>query len=159
MTSTASAAEYLSAEHQHHERTAAELRHVTRGSRQHGRDHVRVDAVSLEIRRGEVTSLLSRHDRSASSLLDLLDGRASASWGSVLRHEPAARVQPGTASTRSSRSGRTWSITQRRSGRAADLGWIDQVTEALELERHARLSRRAGRPRAPRPVGGRAGVW
>ena len=124
MTSTASAAEFLPAEHPHHERPAAELRHVTSGSRQHGRYQVRVDAVSLEIRRGEVTTLLSRHDRSAGSLLDLLDGRASASWGSVSvagRERPARPASAtgsgtgrsrgcsrGTASTRSSRSGRTW---------------------------------------------------
>ena len=133
MTSTASAAEFLPAEHEYDERTAAELRHVTSGSRQHGRYHVRVDAVSLDIVRGEVTSLLSRHDRSAGSLLDLLDGRASASWGSVLTHDQTSRVQPGYGIYPKLTVRQNLVIAQRRSGRAADLGWIDQVTEALEL--------------------------
>ena len=133
MTSTASAAEYLPAEESHDQQPAAELHHVTSGSRRHGRYQVRVDAVTLEIRRAEVTTLLSRHDRSAGSMLDLLDGRASASWGAVLSHERAARVQPGYGIYPKLTVRQNLVITQRRSGRAADLGWIDQVTEALEL--------------------------
>jgi ABC-type branched-subunit amino acid transport system ATPase component len=67
---------------------------------------------SSELPRGEVTTLLSRHDGSAGQLLDLLDGRASVSRGSVgvaghkvsgldprerfrLRREQVTRVQLG----------------------------------------------------------------
>ena len=133
MTSTASAADFLPAEHPHHRRPAAELRNVTSGSRHHGRFQVRVDAVSLDIRRAEVTTLLSRHDRSAASLLDVIHGRASASWGSVIMDERAARVQPGYGIYPRLTVRQNLVIAQRRSGRAADFGWIDQVTEALEL--------------------------
>ena len=150
MTSTAAAAEILPVEHPHDDRPAAEFRHVTSGSRRHGRYHVHVDAVSLEIRRGEVTTLLSRHDRSAGALLDLLDGRESASWGSVsvagrelsgldrgeryrLKYGQVARVQPGYGIYPKLTVRQNLVIARRRSGQPADLGWIDQVTEALEL--------------------------
>ena len=150
MTSTASAAEFLPAEHPHHERPAAELRHVTSGSRRHGRYHVRVDAVSLEIRRGEVTTLLSRHDRSAGSAAGParrpgvgqlgVGARRGRDLSGLdrderyrLRYGHVARVQPGYGIYPKLTVRQNLVIAQRRSGRPADLGWIDQVTEALEL--------------------------
>jgi putative ABC transport system ATP-binding protein len=148
MTSTATA--FLPSPRLYDEDIAAELRQVTSGSRRHRRFQRPVDGVTLELRRGEVTTLLSRHDRSASELLDLLDGRATASRGSVrvagqevsglgprdlfrLRREQVTRVQPGYGIYPKLTVRQNLVIAQRRSGRAADVRWIDEVTESLGL--------------------------
>jgi putative ABC transport system ATP-binding protein len=150
MTSTATAAALLPSPRNHDESVPAEVRQVTSDSRRHRRYQRLVDEVSLELHRGEVTTLLSRHDRSAGWLLDLLDGRATASWGSVrvagrevsglnrselsrLRHDQVARVQPGYGIYPKLTVRQNLVIAQRRSGRDADLRWIDRVTESLEL--------------------------
>ena len=150
MTSTATAAAFLPRPRNHDESVAAELRHVTSDSHRHRRYERLVDEVSLELHQGEVTTLLSRHDRSAGWLLDLLDGRARASWGSVrvaghevsrldrselsrLGHDQVARVQPAYGIYPKLTVRQNLVIAQRRSGRGADLRWIDQVTECLEL--------------------------
>ena len=150
MTSTATATAFLPSPRRHDEDIAAELRQVTNGSRRHRRNQQPVDGVSLELRRGEVTALLSRHDGSAGRLLDLLDGRATASRGSVrvaghevsgldprelfrLRREQVTRVQPGYGIYPKLTVRQNLVIAQRRSGRAADLRWIDKVTESLGL--------------------------
>jgi putative ABC transport system ATP-binding protein len=142
MTSTAAATAFLPSPRNHDESIAAELRQVTSYSRRHRRYLRLADEVSLELHRGEVTTLLSRHDRSAGWLLDLLDGRSTASWGSVrvaghelsrLRHDQVARVQPGYGIYPKLTVRQNLVIAQRRSGRHADLRWIDQVTESLGL--------------------------
>jgi putative ABC transport system ATP-binding protein len=150
MTSTATATAFLPSPRRYDEDIAAELRQVTSGSRRHRRYQRPVDGVSLELRRGEVTTLLSRHDGSAGQLLDLLDGRATVGRGSArvaghevsgldprelfrLRREQVARVQPGYGIYPKLTVRQNLVIAQRRSGRGADLRWIDQVTECLEL--------------------------
>ena len=62
---------------------AAELRYVTLATHRRHRHQLVLDNVNVTIHRGEVMSVLSRHDAAASTLLDLLDGRAEPSWGSV----------------------------------------------------------------------------
>ena len=148
MTSTATA--FLPGPRPYDDAVAAELRQVTSGSRRHRQFQRPVDGLSLELRRGEVTTLLSRHDRSAGELLDLLDGRATASRGSVrvagqevsgldprdlyrLRREQVTRVQPGYGIYPKLAVRQNLVIAQRRSGRAADVPWIDEVTESLGL--------------------------
>jgi ABC-type lipoprotein export system ATPase subunit len=150
MTSSATAAAFLPGQRRGDETIAAELRHVTTGSSRHRGYQRLVDEVSLELHRGEVTTLLSRYDGSASELLDLLDGRATASRGSVLvaghevsglaprdlfalRRERVPRVQPGYGIYPKLTVRQNLVIAQRRSGRVADLRWIDDVTETLGL--------------------------
>lgn len=132
------------------ESIAAELRQVSGGSRRHRRFPRPVEGVSLEVHRGEVTTLLSRHDRSAGRLLDLLDGRARPAWGSVrvaghevsaldrrelfrLRREQVTRVQPGFGIYPKLTVRQNLVVVQRRTGRPADLEWIEDVTAALGL--------------------------
>ena len=129
---------------------AAELRDVTVARRRRHLHQVLLDDVSVQIRRGEVTTLLSRHDRSAGTMLDLLDGRVQPSWGSVqvagtevtrldraglhrFRHEHATRVWRGFGVQPRLTVGQNLVIAQRRSGREADPEWIGRVTEALGL--------------------------
>ena len=148
MISTATA--FLPSPRRDDEAIAAQLRQVTSGSRRHRRFQWPVDGLSLELRRGEVTTLLSRHDTSAGELLDLLDGRATATRGSVrvagqevsglaprdlyrLRREQVTRVQPGYGIYPKPTVRQNLVIAQRRSGRAADVRWIDEVTESLGL--------------------------
>jgi putative ABC transport system ATP-binding protein len=148
MTSTATA--FLPSPRSYDESVAVELRHVTSDSRRHRRYQRLVGEVSLELRRGEVTTLLSRHDTTAGRLLDLLDGRAKPSGGSVrvagrevsrldrselsrLRHEQVARVQPGYGIYPKLTVRQNLVIARRRTGRDADLPWIDEVTESLGL--------------------------
>jgi putative ABC transport system ATP-binding protein len=129
---------------------AAELRYVTLANH-HGHHHRLVlDNVSLGIHRGEVTTVLSRHDTAATTLLDLLDGRVEPSWGSVkvaghevtrlghhdlqqLRHEHVARVLPTYAVHPRLSVRQNLVVAQRRSGRPADLAWVDQVVDLLGL--------------------------
>jgi putative ABC transport system ATP-binding protein len=150
MTSTTAPATFLPSPQMYDGSIAAELRQVTSGSNRHHRHQRLRGGVSLELRRGEVTTLLSRYDGSAGRLLDLLDGRAPASQGSVrvaghdvsgldprelfrLRREQVARVQPGYGIYPKLTVRQNLAIAQRRSGRRADLGWIDDVAEALGL--------------------------
>ena len=112
MTSTTAPATLLPSPRWYDGDIAAELRQVTSGNDGHRRHQRFRGEVSLELRRGEVTTLLSRYDRSADRLLDLFDGRTPASRGSVrvarqevseldprelfrLRREQVARVQSG----------------------------------------------------------------
>jgi putative ABC transport system ATP-binding protein len=138
---------------------AAELRYVTLAShRGHHRHRLVLDNVSLEILRGEVTTVLSRHDSAASNLLDLLDGRVEPSWGSVkvagrevtrlghhdlyrLRQEHIARVLPTYAAHPRLSVRQNLVVAQRRSGRPADLEWVDRIAELLGL--HGMLGYRA----------------
>src|SRR4051812_42330460 len=62
---------------------AADLRYVTLATHRLHKHQLLLDNVNLEIRRGEVTTVLSRHDTAASTLLDVLEGRVEPSWGSV----------------------------------------------------------------------------
>ena len=121
---------------------AAELRFVTVATHRLHRHQLVLDNVTVAIQRGEVMSVLSRHDTGASKLLDVLDGRW-ARWirpsvGHELtrsepprpvpaRHDHIARVLPCTASTRDSPSGRTSSSrSAARVGqptRAGSTGW------------------------------------
>ena len=97
---------------------------MTSGSDRHRR-HQRLNGeVSLELRRGEVTTLLSRYDESAGRLLDQLRR---------LPREQVARVQPGYGIYPELTVRQNLAIAQRRSGRPADLGWLDDVAEALGL--------------------------
>jgi putative ABC transport system ATP-binding protein len=129
---------------------AAELRDVTWATHRRHRLQMLVDTVNLQIRRGEVTTLLSRRDTSAGNMLDLLDGRAEPSWGSVrvagqeitrlnrrelhqFRHHHVARVWPGFGIQPKLTVRQNLVIAQRQSGRPADLDWIDRVTEVVGL--------------------------
>ena len=158
MTSTASAAEFLPAEHPHDERLAAELRHVTSGSRRHGRYQLRVDAVSLEIRRGEVTTPaeparqvggLAAGPARRPGVGQLGVGAASADERGRLRVQPGYGIYPKLTVRQN------LVVAQRRSGRAADLEWIDQVAEALGLSGMLGYRVAPRRRRPPRAVGGR----
>jgi ABC-type lipoprotein export system ATPase subunit len=123
---------------------------VTLATHRRHRHQLVLDNVSLQIRRGEVTTVLSRHDTAASTLLDLLDGRVEPSWGSVqvagrevtrlkhhelsrLKHEHIARVLPtyGVHARRTVRQNLV--VAQRRSGRPTDLEWVDRVADLMEL--------------------------
>jgi putative ABC transport system ATP-binding protein len=129
---------------------AAELRYVTLATHRQHKHQVLLDNVNLEIQRGEVTSVLGRHDTAASTLLDVLDGRIEPSWGSVrvagrevtrlshhelsrLKHEHITRVLPvyGVQARLTVRQNLV--VAQRRSGRAVDLPWIDQVADLMGL--------------------------
>lgn len=140
-----------------HEPPAAELRFVTLATHRQHHHQLVLDNVNLAIRRGEVTTVLSRHDTVATTVLDLLDGRAEPSWGSVqvagrevtrlshrelsrLKHEHIARVLPsyGVHARLSVRQNLT--VAQRRSGRAIDLEWVDLVAALMGL--HGKLGYR-----------------
>lgn len=129
---------------------AAELRYVTLATHRGHHHRLVLDNVSLEIQRGEVTTVLSRHDTAASTLLDLLDGRLEPSWGSVKvagrevtrlshhdlheqKHEHIARVLPTYAVHPRLSARQNLVVAQRRSGRPADLAWVDKVADLLGL--------------------------
>jgi putative ABC transport system ATP-binding protein len=139
-----------------HQRTvnqplAAELRYVTLATHRRHKHQLVLDNVNLEIRRGEVTTVLSRHDTAASTLLDVLDGRIEPSWGSVrvagrevtrlthhelsrLKHEHIARVLPVYGVHPRLTVRQNLVVAQRRSGRPVDLEWIDEVAELMDLQ-------------------------
>jgi putative ABC transport system ATP-binding protein len=129
---------------------AAELRYVTLATHRLHRHQLLLDNITLMIKRGEVLSVLSRHDAAASTLLDLLDGRAEPSWGSVrvageevtrlgrhdlaqLKHEHIARVLPAYGVHARLTVRQNLVVAQRRAGRPVDLAWIDRVAELLGL--------------------------
>lgn len=129
---------------------AAELRYVTLATHRRHRHQLVLDNVNVAIHRGEVMSVLSRHDAAASTLLDLLDGRAEPSWGSVqvaghevtrlgrhdlaqLKHEHIARVLPAYGVHAKLTVRQNLIVAQRRSGRAIDLDWVDTVAELMGL--------------------------
>ena len=117
----------------------------------HSRGHqVVLDNLTVEIQRGEVVSVLSRHDTAASKLLDVLDGRVEPSWGSVrvagqevtrlghrdlsrLKHEHIARVLPAYGVHARLTVRQNLVVAQRRSRRATDLDWVDRVAELMGL--------------------------
>ena len=160
MTSTASAAAFLPAEHLHDERLAAELRHVTSGSRRTGATSFGSTPCPWSPpRRGDQPAEPARQVGGLAARP--LDGRASASWGSVLRDERAARVQPGYGIYPRLTVRQNLVIAQRRSGRAADLRLDRPGDRGTRARRDARLPRRAGGWRAPGEVGGgpQPGGW
>jgi len=129
---------------------AAELRYVTLATHRRHRHQLVLDNVNVTIHRGEVMSVLSRHDAAASTLLDLLDGRAEPSWGSVqvagrevtrlgrhdlaqLKHEHIARVLPAYGVHAKLTVRQNLIVAQRRSGRAIDLDWVDTVADLMGL--------------------------
>jgi putative ABC transport system ATP-binding protein len=129
---------------------AAELRFVSLATHRRHRHQVVLDNLSFEIRRGEVLSVLSRHDTAASRLLDVLDGRVEPSWGSVrvagqevtrlghrdlsrLKHELIARVLPAYGVHARLTARQNLVVAQRRSGRPTDLDWVDQVADLMGL--------------------------
>ena len=138
-----------------HQRTvdqplAAELRFVTLATHRRHRHQVVLDNLNIEIRRGEVVSVLSRHDTAASKLLDVLDGRVAPSWGSVrvagqevtrlghrdlsrLKHDHIARVLPAYGVHARLTVRQNLVVAQRRSGRPTDLEWVDQVADLMGL--------------------------
>jgi putative ABC transport system ATP-binding protein len=130
---------------------AADLRYVTLATHRLHKHQMVLDNVNLEIQRGEVTTVLSRHDNAAGTLLDILDGRVEPSWGSVrvagreitrlshaelarLRHEHITRVLPvyGVHARLTVRQNLV--LAQRRAGRAMDPEWVDQVAEFMDLQ-------------------------
>jgi putative ABC transport system ATP-binding protein len=147
-------------------RPAAELRYLTLATHRLHRHQVVLDNINLTIERGEVLSVLSRHDAAASTLLDLLDGRAEPSWGSVqvagreitrlghddlsrLKHEHIARVLPPYGVQAKLTVRQNLVVAQRRSGRPVDLGWVDHVAALMGL--HGMLGYRSrGGPDARR---------
>jgi putative ABC transport system ATP-binding protein len=137
---------------------AAELRYVTVATHRLHRHQLVLDNVTVAIQRGEVTSILSRHDTAASKLLDVLDGRVEPSWGSVqlmgheltrrshrdlsrLRHDHIARVLPAYGVHARLSVRQNLAVAQRRSGRPTDLGWVDRVADLMGL--HGMLGYRA----------------
>jgi putative ABC transport system ATP-binding protein len=137
---------------------AAELRYVTLATHRLHKHQLVLDNVNLEIQRGEVTAVLSRHDAAASTLLDILDGRVEPSWGSVrvagrevtrlsrdglarLKHEHITRVLPAYGVHAKLTVRQNLVVAQRRSGRPLDLEWVDQVAEFMDL--HGMLGYRA----------------
>jgi putative ABC transport system ATP-binding protein len=134
----------------HDEPLAAQLRHVSLATHRSHRHQLVLDNVNLQIRRGEVTAVLSRHDTAASALLDLLDGRVEPSWGSVqvaghevtrlghhdlsrLKHEHIARVLPTYGVHARLTVRQNLVVAQRRSGRPTDLEWVNRVADLMEL--------------------------
>jgi|tagenome__1003787_1003787.scaffolds.fasta_scaffold20759952_2 putative ABC transport system ATP-binding protein len=118
-----------------------------------------LERLSLDVRRGEVTSVLSRHDVTAGTILDLLAGRAQPSGGSVrvlgrevtrlapdalrrLRREHIGRVFPTYGAQPRLTVAQNLHVARRRSGLAADHAWVDRVAAALDL--HGMLGFRAG---------------
>jgi putative ABC transport system ATP-binding protein len=113
-------------------------------------DELILDNVNIAIRRGQVTSVLSPHNNSASTLLDLVDGRVAPSWGSVkvadqevtrlsqdelaeLRQEHIARVLSARGVPRQLSVQDNLVIAQVASGRSADLVWVDRVAGLMGL--------------------------
>jgi ABC-type lipoprotein export system ATPase subunit len=144
---------------------AAELRYVTLATHRRHRHQLVLDNVNVTIQRGEVLSVLSRHDSAASILLDLLDGRAEPSWGSVqvaahevtrlgrhdlsrLKHEHIARVLPPHGVHAKLTVRQNLVVAQHRSGRATDLDWVDRVAELMGLS--GMLGHRPGPAAQPR---------
>jgi putative ABC transport system ATP-binding protein len=138
-----------------HRRPAAELRYLTLATQRH---QLVLDNINVTIERGEVLSVLSRHDAAASTLLDLLDGRTEPSWGSVrvagrevtqlgrddlsrLKHELIARVLPAYGVHPKLTVRQNLVVAQRRSRRPVDLDWIDRVAVLMGL--HGRLGYRS----------------
>jgi putative ABC transport system ATP-binding protein len=130
---------------------AAELRYVTFATHRQHRHQLVLDNVNLQIRRGEVTTVLSRHETAARTLLDLLDGRVEPSWGSVrvagremtrlshrelsrLKHEHIARVLPAYGVYARLSVRQNLAVAQRRSGRPIDLAWVDRVADLMGLQ-------------------------
>ena len=172
MTSTTAPATFLPSPRRYDGGIAAQLRQVTTRSDRHRRYQRLGGEVSLEFRRGEVTTLLSRYDGSAGRLLDLLDGRAPASRGSVrvaghelsgldprelfrLRREQVARVQPGYGIYPKLTVRQNLVVAQRRSGRRADLGWVDDGGRGPRAAAACSATTRAGGGRSPGALGGR----
>jgi putative ABC transport system ATP-binding protein len=130
--------------------SAAELRLVTLATHRPHRHQILLDNVSVAVERGEIMSVLSRHDTAASKFLDVLDGRLAPSWGSVqvagheltrlghrdlsrLRRDHIARVLPAYGVHGRLPVRQNLVVAQRRLGRPTDLGWVDQVADLLEL--------------------------
>jgi putative ABC transport system ATP-binding protein len=128
----------------------AELRHVTVADRLLRRQHIVLHDVSFAVRSAEVTSVLSRHDTTAATVLDLIAGRAQPAWGSVtvagrevtrlgpdelvrLRREEIGRVWPAYGVQPRLTVRQNLLVAQRRCARPADHSWVDQVTRALAL--------------------------
>ena len=139
-------------------RPAAELRYLTLATHRLHRHQLVLDNINLTIERGEVLSVLSRHDAAASTLLDLLDGRTEPSWGSVrvagrevtrlghddlsrLKHELIARVLPAYGVHPKLTVRQNLVVAQRRAGRPVDLDWVDRVAELMGL--HGMLGHRS----------------
>jgi putative ABC transport system ATP-binding protein len=129
---------------------AAELRNVTVVTHRLHHHQVVLDDVTVAIQRGEVVSLLSRHDTAASKLLDVLDGRLEPSWGSVqvaehemtrlaprelsrLKREHIARVLPAYGVQVRLSVRQNLVVAQRRWGRLTDLGLVDRVADLTGL--------------------------
>jgi putative ABC transport system ATP-binding protein len=129
---------------------AAELRRVTLATHRRHRHQVALDNITVAIQRGEVTSVLSRHDTFASKFLDVLDGRVQPSWGSVevaghevtrlshrelsrLKHAHIARVQPTHGVHARLTVRQNLVVAQRRSGRPTDMDWADEVADLMGL--------------------------
>src|SRR4051794_17956335 len=83
MTSTTAPATFLPSPQMYDGSIAAELRQVTSGSNRHHRHQRLRGGVSLELRRGEVTTLLSRYDGAAGRPADPAGGRGPARPGPV----------------------------------------------------------------------------
>jgi putative ABC transport system ATP-binding protein len=129
----------------------AELRYVTVAHRRPNRRQTVLHDLSLEVQSGEVTTLLSRHDTSAATVLDLLAGRVQPGWGSVqvagrevtrldrdelqrLRREQIGRVSPAYGVQPKLTVRQNLLVAQRRSGRPADHGWVERITTSLDLQ-------------------------
>lgn len=150
MTSTAFAATALPRPRSLPIAPPAELRNVTVTHRRGRRQSTVLHDLSLELRRGEVTAVLSRHDPSAGTVLDLLAGRAFPAWGSVqLVGEELTRLSAvDLRSARLRHVGRVWPsygvqpkltvrqnlrVARHRTGLPDDDAWVDRVVEALGL--------------------------
>jgi putative ABC transport system ATP-binding protein len=128
----------------------AELHAVSVTHRRGRRSSTVLHDVSMTLRRGEVTAVLSRHDRSALTVLDLLAGRHSPDWGSVtLGGQEITRLSPtDLLRVRREHLGRVWPsygvqprltvrqnlrVARHRSGQPVDDVWVDRIVDALDL--------------------------
>jgi putative ABC transport system ATP-binding protein len=123
-----------------------------------------LDNVSVEIRRGQVTALLDEAECSATTVLDLFDGRVRPSHGSVqvaghevtqldpgelsrLTRDHIARVQPAYGVPQQLSVQQNLVVAQQQARQPVDLAWVDRVARVMGLD---------GRPRHGRPAGAHA---
>jgi len=151
MTTTAFAAPALPLLPRQPVAPAAVLHQVTVAKRRTQEPSPLLHDLTLELARGEVTTLLSRWDTTAGTVLDLLAGRVRPTWGTVtVAGQDLSRLTPGQLSdARHRHVGELWStyavhprltvrqnlvVARRRAGVPADRAWVDRVVAALDLQ-------------------------
>jgi putative ABC transport system ATP-binding protein len=129
---------------------AADLRQVTVAQRRSRQPSPLLHDLSLQVQRGEVTTLLSRWDTTAGSVLDLLAGRTRPTWGTVaVAGQDLTRLSPEQlTAARRRHVGELWAtyavsprltvrqnliVARRRAGADPDRAWVERIVDALDL--------------------------